>query len=124
MAEWDPDSPEYTGSPPAPEPPAGEAQSNGAAGERPSRSRPTRPLPTSRIAFPKQLELIRAYVIRHEQTGGGATNEDVGNIVGLTASTASLANSFFTALGFIRRADAGYIPSKEAIEYHQAANWQ
>ena len=84
-------------------------------------SKPTEVLPTRRIAFGTQLDLLRAYGAAGDD--GGVTNERLAGLVGLHAKTASLANAFFTDIGFIHRGERGNIPAPEVIEYHRAHRW-
>jgi hypothetical protein len=47
----------------------------------------------------------------------------VSEIVGLTASTISMANAFFADSGLMSRADGGYIPSADVVNYQRAYEW-
>jgi hypothetical protein len=85
---------------------------------------PTKSLPTNRITQEKQSHIIRAYAACHESTGKPVTNQDVGEVVGLTGSTVSLANAFLTANGFLERlAEGGYTPSAAVMAFYKAHNW-
>lgn len=85
--------------------------------------KPSRVLPTDRIAFPKQLDLLRAYAAASEPTGRAVGNEEVSKITKLTASTVSLGNAFPASIGLIRRAEGGYVPSAEVIAFGRAYQW-
>ncbi len=85
--------------------------------------RPTKPLPTERIAFNRQLEILRAYAAANAPTGQAVSNETVAEIVKLNASTVSLGNSFFVAIGLLQKADTGYLPSPDVIEFNRAYAW-
>jgi hypothetical protein len=88
------------------------------------RLRPTKTLPTERIAFPKQLDLLRAYAAASAPGGRPVTNADVADIVKMTASTVSMANAFFSDSGLlIRNADGGYVPSSDVTSYQLAYAW-
>jgi hypothetical protein len=82
---------------------------------------PTKNLPTSRISVPKQIEIIRAYAGSYEALSRPVTNAEVGEVVGMTGNTVSLANAFFVATGILERSEGGYVPSAEAkafLHYH------
>jgi hypothetical protein len=82
-------------------------------------------LPTERIMFDKQAEVLRAYAAVYAANGGQpVTNEKAGEIVGLSGSTISQTNAFFTDVGILTRSEkGGFIPSKEVIEYNDACQW-
>src|SRR2546421_437888 len=87
-----------------------ESQPNGVASGAPppdesaaprKRTRPKKVLPTDRIAFDKQLDVLRAYVIESHEGERPATNQQIADRVGMTHSTVSLANPFFADIGLI-----------------------
>lgn len=91
---------------------------------KPQKAKPTKPLPTDRIQFPKQLDLLRAYAAASGPDGRPVTNEDVGRIVKMMASTVSMANAFFSDTGLLRRAEkGGYFPSEEVKAFNLAYQW-
>jgi hypothetical protein len=74
----------------------------------------------------KQIETIRAYAAVFAANGGlPVTNEQAGEIVGLSGSTISQTNGFFNDIGLVTRADdgSGFIPSSEVVEYNNACQW-
>ncbi len=80
-------------------------------------------LPTPRIAFGKQLDLLRAYA-----AASGPEKQPVGlaavaPYVGLSKSTISLANPFFADNGFLERIGNGFLPSPEVLNFAQAYEW-
>lgn len=79
-------------------------------------------LPTRRIAFPKQLDLLRAYAALGA-SGGTVSNQDVAELVGMSQQTTSLANGFFLANGLIARADRGVTPAPEVVQFQRAYQW-
>ncbi len=85
--------------------------------------KPSKVLPTDRIAFPKQLDMLRAYAAASEPTGKAVNNEEVAKITKLTASTVSLGNAFPSSIGLIRKAEGGYVPSPEVIAFGHAYQW-
>ncbi len=104
--------------------PAGTPSGPGAdkAGDR--KHRPIRVLPTPRIAFAKQLELLRAYAAVSATTGRAVKISDVAPIVKLTPSTVSLANPFFVDANFLHKQDGGFAPSGEVGNFSNAFDWQ
>lgn len=94
--------------------------------EKVKRARPTKPLPTDRIAFTKQLDILRAYAVAHESTGKPVTNTEIGAIVKMAASTVPHANSFFAdpEIGLLVKADGGYLPSPATVAFHRAYAWK
>jgi hypothetical protein len=87
-------------------------------------AKPTKPLPTSRIAYQKQIDILRAYAIATEANGGKAvTNNEVAAIVKMAATTLPHANGFFFEIGLLQRAEGGYIPAQEVLNFHRAYAW-
>src|SRR5437762_5574893 len=93
------------------------------AGTANGRTRPKKILPTDRINFSKQLDLLRAFAAASGPSGRTVTNNDVAVIVGLKASTVSLANPFFSDVGLLLRADGGYTPSSAVVAFSRAFEW-
>lgn len=88
------------------------------------RNPPNKPLPTDRIAFQKQLDLLRAWVAASGAGTRPANNKDVGTIIKFSENTTSLANAFFVANGFLQRGgDGGYTPTAPVIAYNKAWSW-
>jgi hypothetical protein len=86
------------------------------------RKRPTRVLPTDRMAFQRQLDVLRAYAINGEG-GKAVTNEQVATTVKIVPGTVSLCNPFLADVQLILRADGGYMPSPEVIAFNHALGW-
>lgn len=120
------DQPDATTTPAAesPDQKATPSSSTNAKATSNARSRPQRPLPTNRIAYPKQLDLLRAYVAASGPTGKAVANKDVAGIVKLSADTISLGNAFFSDVGFLQRLDSGYVPADEVKAFARAHEWQ
>ena len=85
-------------------------------------SKPRHVLPTDRIAFPKQLEVLRAYAAASE-VGKAVTNDEVAKIAQLTASTVSLGNPFFSSIGLLKKQDPGHVASKEVLDFARQYGW-
>ncbi len=87
-----------------------------------AKTRPTRVLPTERIAFPKQLDLLRAYGALGQ--GGAVALKDAAEMVKLNPTTATLANSFFVDNGLLQKSDGGrLVPGPDTIAYARAFQW-
>jgi hypothetical protein len=84
---------------------------------------PTKRLPTPRIAYAKQLDLLRAYAAASGQGAKPVENKDVADIVGMTAATVSLANPFFADLALLVRQNGGYIPDKTVVSFSRVYQW-
>jgi hypothetical protein len=82
--------------------------------------RPHRSLPSERIAFSRQLQMLRIWGSSAEDEV--MTNKIVARRVGLNASTVSLANPFFASIDLIRRVSGGYVPSPELREFACSMN--
>ena len=83
-------------------------------------------LPTDRITLDKQIETVRAYAAVFAANGGlPVTNDQAGEIVGLSGSTISQTNGFFNDIGIVARSEDGngFVPSAEVIEYNNACQW-
>jgi hypothetical protein len=77
-------------------------------------------LPTPRIAFAKQVEMIRAYGTAYVANGAPATSIQVAELVDLHEDTARLANGFFLDLGLLQRGETGFTPNADVIAFHRA----
>ena len=90
----------------------------------PKRTRPKKTLPTDRIAFPKQLDILRAHAVLSNEGEKVATNIAVGDFVKMSHGTVSLANPFFADVGFLIKSNGSYLPSREVIEFNRAYQWE
>jgi hypothetical protein len=89
-----------------------------------SKTRPQKPLPTERITFKRQLDLLRAYGSSYLNTGKPVGNLEAAKLTGMTESTSSIANAFFTATGLLQRGqDAKFTPSSEVVDFAKAHQW-
>ena len=105
----------------------GEQADTGAAPETPppaTRQRTRKLLPTDRIAFPKQLDVLRAFVAASADGGGSASNNTAADIVKMSHHTVVLTNPFFTDIGLLSRADRGRLtPSQAVRDFAGAFQW-
>ena len=99
------------------------ADESAPTGAKSSKTRPGKILPTDRINFSKQLDLLRAFVAASGPSGRAVTNTDIAVIVGLKASTVSLANPFFSDNGLLQRVDGGYVPAAAVVSFQRAHEW-
>ena len=89
----------------------------------PKKTKPIKSLPTERINFTKQLHLLRAHAAVSGPNGKIVTNKEAADVVEMSDTTVSLANSFFVDVGLIQRADGGFLPSQEVISFSRAHEW-
>jgi hypothetical protein len=87
------------------------------------RSRPNKPIPTERIKLERQFDLLRAFAGVFGASGRAVSNKEVADIVQMSETTTSLANSFFTETGLLSKAAGGWIPSEEVVAYHRTYEW-
>src|SRR5437868_6553439 len=86
-------------------------------------STPTEALPSRRVAFTKQLDILRAYGALGA-TGQPVAIQQVADVVGLSTHTVSLPNAFFQAAGLVLRVESGAMkPAAEVVEFHRAYQW-
>jgi hypothetical protein len=90
---------------------------------KPEKFKPTKVLPTDRIAYPKQLDLLKAYASKFSNTQRAVTNAEVAEIIQMNISTVSLANPFFSNVGLLTKLEGGYQPSNEVMAYFRADQW-
>lgn len=93
------------------------------SGEKSRDLRPTHVLPTNRIAFPKQIDILRAFGAASEPDGHAVGNPDVAGIVNMSASTISLLNAFFLDIQMLQKTGDGFIPSPDVIEFTRMSAW-
>jgi hypothetical protein len=88
-----------------------------------NRQRPTKILPTDRITFTRQLDLLKAWAAASSPPGKIVTNNDVADMVKMQSSTISLANPFFASIGLLQKAEGGYVPSADVMNFFRAAEY-
>jgi hypothetical protein len=84
--------------------------------------KPTRVLPTNRVAFAKQLDILRAFGAVGDTTRPG-TNSEVAKLVSLHQATVGLTTAFFADVGLLKKTAEGSIPASEVISFNQAYKW-
>jgi len=85
---------------------------------------PQKPLPTNRIAFPKQLELLRAFAAASGDERKAVTLKDVSEIVKIAADTISVANRFFLPVGLVSKGgDQRFTPCEAIRAYALSVTW-
>ncbi len=84
---------------------------------------PKEALPTDRIAFEKQFQLLKAYAAASDDGAHLVSNDDVAKLVDMNSSTVSLANNFFSKMGFLIRQGRGFTPAREVVDYKRAIDW-
>ena len=86
---------------------------------KPKRSSLAKTLPTDRIAFEKQVALLRSFAAVYASNGGKpVTNEQAGEVLNpkLSGSTVTQTNGFFGDIGLIARSDdkGGFVAERRA----------
>lgn len=85
---------------------------------------PRQQLPTARIAFPQQLNILRAYAAASGATHKAVGNDEVADIVQLSKTTVPLANPFFSSVGLIEKTEGKrYIPAEEVFKFFEVYAW-
>lgn len=87
--------------------------------QAPQEEKPTKVLPTERVAFAKQMDLLRAYAVGSGATAKPVTNADLANLTKLNITTVGLNNTFFADAGLISKAGNGYVPATEVLSYNR-----
>ncbi|HEV2013421.1 MAG TPA: hypothetical protein VGR77_06025 [Candidatus Dormibacteraeota bacterium] len=80
-------------------------------------------MPTNRIAFTKQLDILRAYAAASGPTGKTVRLREVAEIVKMNPDTITMANGFFAEVGFVQRIEGALLPAPEVMSYSQAHQW-
>jgi hypothetical protein len=87
------------------------------------KAKPTKILPTDRLAFDKQLSVLRGYVAASGPERKAVSNKDVGSIVQIHENTVSICNPFFQDLGLLVKEGMKTRPSEGVADYAQAYEW-
>ncbi|MDB5811397.1 MAG: hypothetical protein JWN94_3519 [Betaproteobacteria bacterium] len=88
-----------------------------------AKKKPTKVLPTDRVAFTRQLAVLRGYAAAAGADRKGVSNEEVCKVVNLHVGTVSVCNPFFRSIGLLGIDKAGYAPSEEAMAYADRFKW-
>src|SRR3984893_203978 len=112
------------GSKPKQESQTAKAKPNSKPDKSADAGKPNKALPTVRIAFAKQLDLLRAYAAASGPTSRIVHLKDVAEIVQMSPTTIPLANPFFVDVRFVQRTEGqGMTPATELLEYAHAYEW-
>ncbi|MEN3334958.1 MAG: hypothetical protein V7641_4323 [Blastocatellia bacterium] len=100
------------------------AGANGSSGSQKTlRPKPQKPLPTPRIAFTKQLDILRGYAHASGTEAKPVKQNELAAIVNMHPNTITMANGFFAEIGLIQKGGGGYLPAAEVINYANAYDW-
>lgn len=88
-----------------------------------SSTQPTRKLPTDRIAFQKQLDILRAYGALSQGGTRAVPVKEVAEMVGMSATTVPLMNTFMLDNDFVQKSGTDFVPHRALIEFAQAHSW-
>lgn len=86
-------------------------------------AQPTRKLPSERIAFTKQIDILRAYGLASSGGTKAVHYSQAAEVVKMSANTVSLMNTFMVDNGFVQKSGNDFIPDKALIEFAQAYSW-
>lgn len=87
-------------------------------------NKPTKVLPTARIAFGKQMDILRAYAAASGPNNKLVTLREVSEIVKMASGTVTLSNPFFVDIKLIVRTEGmGLTPSSAVMEFGRAYEW-
>jgi hypothetical protein len=87
------------------------------------RAKATRKLPSTRLGFPKQLEVLRAFALL---SAGGASPVHYGKVaqtVRAHDSNVSTMNPFFVENGLLLRQGNQHLPAQEVLEFARKHSW-
>ncbi|HEY5909003.1 MAG TPA: hypothetical protein VJA21_00210 [Verrucomicrobiae bacterium] len=87
---------------------------------------PTRTLPSDRLAFDKQVAVLRAFTVVYESNGNKPVGNDAaGEVLGMAGSTVVVTNAFFCDVRLLvrQKEEQAFVPTPEALAYHKAYEW-
>ncbi len=87
------------------------------------KQQPTRKLPTERIAFSKQLDILRGIGLASQGGTKAVHYSAVANVIKMNAATVALMNTFIIDSGFVERTGNDFIPHRALVEFAQAYSW-
>lgn len=85
--------------------------------------RPTHLLPSNRVAFQKQLAILRGYAAASGPDQKPVDLTTLGDFVSMAATTVSLMNGFFADIGLIEKTGTGYAPVPAVLNYGRVYRW-
>jgi hypothetical protein len=95
-----------------------------ASGAAKKRNRPNKPLPTDRIAFSKQLDILRAFAAAHTSSGKAVSYKEVAGIVNMSDTTVPLGVPFWVDVGLLERAEgAALVPATAVMNFSRQYEW-
>lgn len=80
-------------------------------------------LPTDRVAFPKQMDILRAIVVASGHDRNPVSNDAVAKIINIHANSISNCNPFFLESGLLTRHKMQNIPCDEVFTYAERHEW-
>lgn len=100
-----------------------ENQAKPTAGKN-SRPKLRKALPTDRVAFAKQLDILRGAAAASGPGRSAVSNEDVAKVVNIHFGSVSTCNPFFLETGLMSRQKFQNIPSDEVFAYAERFEWE
>lgn len=99
------------------------SESSAAVAKDRSKHKPKKVLPTDRVAFSKQIEILRAYAAGSPDGSKFLTNAEIGGMVAIHPNSVSLCNNFFVESGLLQRGDVGLAPTADVLSYFRTYEW-
>lgn len=80
-------------------------------------------LPTDRVAFQKQMDILRAIVVASGHDRNPVSNDAVAKVINIHANSISNCNPFFLESGLLTRHKMQNIPCDEVFAYAERHEW-
>lgn len=80
-------------------------------------------LPTDRVAFPKQMDILRAIVVASSHDRNPVSNDRVAKVINIHSNSISNCNPFFLESGLLTRHKMQNIPCDEVFAYAERHEW-
>lgn len=80
-------------------------------------------LPTDRVAFPKQMDILRAIVVASGHERNPVSNDAVAKVINIHSNSISNCNPFFLESGLLVRHKLQNIPCDEVFAYAERHEW-
>jgi DNA-binding IclR family transcriptional regulator len=91
--------------------------------DKETKQQATRKLPTDRIAFQKQMDILRA--LGHLSQGGtrAVPMREAAEFVKMSVTTLPLMSAFIVDSGIVEKSGVDFVPHRALIEFAQAHSW-
>jgi len=103
--------------------PAASTSQDATVADKDAKPQTTRKLPTDRIAFSRQLDILRAYALASQGGTKAVHYSTAADLVKMSATTVPLMNTFMIDNGFVEKSGNDFIPNRALLEFAQAYSW-